>query len=78
MFLRRDVEGMADTVRALGCFIDIDWSEGDGPFDRVVDMPPWEGKWDFGDTAHTWEPHLKLIHDNHVITSIGLIVEKTS
>ena len=78
MFLRRDVERMADTVRSLGCFIDIDWSEGDGPFDRDVDMPPWEGKWDPGAAAHTWEPHLKLIHDNHVITSIGLIVEKPS
>ncbi len=65
IFRRRDIEGVADRLRGLGCAIDLDLDPGDGPADHHVDAPP-----------YSHDPHLKLRLDGFVSTSIGLIVRK--
>jgi SAM-dependent methyltransferase len=65
IFRRRDIVAMADRLAADGHKIDLDLDPGDGPADKVVDVPP-----------YTHVPHLKLQLDRYVSTSIGLIIEK--
>jgi SAM-dependent methyltransferase len=65
LFRRRDILAMADRLAADGYRIDLDLDPGDGPADRVVDVPPYRH-----------DPHLKLRLDRFVSTSIGLIIEK--
>ena len=70
VFRRRDIERIAATLRADGHEIELDLREGDLPFDRFVDVPPYK------------HPFLKLLLFSRlhgcVSTSIGLIIRKGS
>lgn len=64
LFRRRDIEWIAEHLRADNHLIDVDFDPGSSPADRHVDVPPWS------------TTHLKLRIDDYVATSIGLIIEK--
>lgn len=66
LFRRRDFEGLAQRLRAKGHEVAaIDWNTGAGPVDRYLDMPPYRH-----------DPHLKMMLNGFVTTSIGIIVRK--
>ncbi|NOT35364.1 MAG: class I SAM-dependent methyltransferase [Candidatus Eisenbacteria bacterium] len=67
LFRKRDLREIAARVERLGGHVDLDFTEGDLPFDRVVDKPPYQH-----------EVHLRLRVKAFVATSFGLIVEKAS
>ena len=66
-FRRRDIEHLAGSLRQAGHNIDIDFRWGDLPLDKIVDLPPYRQS-----------PHLKLLANGFVCTSIGLIITKAS
>lgn len=66
LFRRRDIERAAGTLLADGHHVEVDFTDGDLPLDRVVDLPPYHE-----------EPHLKLLISRYVSTSLGLIIEKS-
>lgn len=70
VFRRRDIERIADTLRADGHEIALDLREGDRPLDRFVDVPPYT------------HPFLKLLLFSRlhgcISTSIGLIIRKAA
>jgi 2-polyprenyl-3-methyl-5-hydroxy-6-metoxy-1,4-benzoquinol methylase len=70
VFRRRDIERIAATLRDDHHEINLDLREGDLPFDRFVDVPPYK------------HPFLKLLLFSRlrgcVSTSIGLIIRKAS
>ena len=43
----------------------MDFSTGTLPADNFVDVPPYKH-----------DPHLKFLHKDYVVTSIGLIIQK--
>ena len=65
LFRRRDIDRLARRLTAAGHRICLDYSEGDGPADRHVDVPPYD-----------LSLHLRLLLDGFVSTSIGLIVQR--
>jgi hypothetical protein len=65
IFRRRDLERIAGDLRRSGCGVDLDFTDGDLPGDRVVDPPPWLG-----------EVHLKLYLAGYTATSFGLIISE--
>jgi SAM-dependent methyltransferase len=66
IFRRRDVEALADRLRAEGHHVEpLDFDRGTGVLDRYVDVPP-----------YLEEPHLRLRLERYDCTSIGLIVRK--
>ena len=65
LFRHRDIEWLADRLRAAGHAIELDYDTGSGVADGFVDVPP-----------YGQHPHLKLKILDYVSTSIGLIVEK--
>lgn len=65
IFRRRDIDRLAQRLTRAGHRICLDYSEGDGPADRHVDLPPYAAS-----------PHLRLLLMGFVSTSIGLIVQK--
>ena len=65
IFRRRDIDRLAQRLTAQGHRICLDYSEGDGPADRHVDVPPYKQ-----------DIHLRLLLEGFVSTSIGLIVQK--
>jgi SAM-dependent methyltransferase len=65
IFRRRDVERIGERLVAAGHEITLDFTEGACAMDYVVDVPPYR-----------LEPHLKLLLEGFVSTSIGLIVRK--
>lgn len=70
LFRRRDLERIAKRLGQLGYAVDLDFTRGDLPCDKVVDRPP-----------YSQEPHLKLVLSSrsiHVLTSFGLIIEAPS
>lgn len=67
IFRRRDIDRLAQRLTAAGHRISLDYSEGDGPADRHVDVPP-----------YTQSPHLRLQLEGFVSTSIGLIVQRAA
>jgi len=77
-FQRRHMERITARLRAQGHKVaPFDYSLGDGPLDRFVDLPPFShdlpehiNKW-LGDPAH-----IKLAMDGLVVTCIGIAVEK--
>lgn len=64
LFRRSDLERVAGWLRRLGHRLDLDFSEGTGPADRVVDRAP-----------YSESLHLKLDIFGYVATSYGLVVE---
>ena len=66
LYRRRDVERIATNLRQLGCSIELDFSQGDGPHDRFVDRPPYKSP-----------VHLRLRISGYAVTSFGLIIQKS-
>jgi hypothetical protein len=64
IFRRKDLQRIAGTLRRRGYMIDLDFARGELPYDRVVEKPPFKH-----------EVHLKLLLENYVVTSFGLIIE---
>lgn len=56
---------MAQEIESNGCSIQLDFSLGDTEFDNTVDIPP-----------YTHIIHLKLLFENIVTTSFGIIATK--
>ena len=65
IFRRRDIDRLAQRVTADGHRICLDYTEGTLPGDLHVDVPP-----------YTQSPHLRLLLQGFVSTSIGLVVQK--
>ena len=66
LFRQRDLEGLADRLKALGHAIaPFDFNPGLAPLDRYIDVPPFRT-----------EPHLKLALEGYATTSIGIIIQK--
>lgn len=65
IFRRRDIDRLAQRLTAQGHRICLDYTEGTSPADLHVDVPP-----------YTANPHLRLLLQGFVSTSIGLIVQK--
>jgi len=66
IFRRRDIEAIAEQLRRAGHRIELDFDVGSDQADHYVDLPPYRN-----------EPHLKLLLEGYVSTSIGLIIEKS-
>ena len=77
LFQRKHMEKVADDLRRDGHFVaDLDFNYGDGPLDRFIDIPPYQGS-KKDPTAITGQPlHLKLGVDGFVATCFGIIVRK--
>ncbi len=77
-FQRRHMERITATLRAQGHKVaPFDYSLGDGPLDRFVDLPPFVQ--DLPDNINQWlgpPAHIKLAMDGLVVTCIGIAVEK--
>lgn len=65
VFRRRDLEAFAARLRARGHTIELNLNPGDRELDRYVDLPPYQQ-----------DPHVKMLLDGYVSTSIGLLVQK--
>lgn len=63
LFRRSDIERIGMDLRRRGHEIDVDLSEGDLPYDRIVDEPPYDSG-----------IHLRLHAYGHIVTSFGLII----
>lgn len=66
LFRRRDIDALIKRLRSRGHIVAaMDWSTGDRPLDRYLDLPP------FLD-----DPHLKVAIGGYVTTSIGILIRK--
>lgn len=79
-FQRKHIERLTARLRAQGHKIaPFDFSLGDGPLDRFVDMPPFHH--DLPDYIGEWlgqQAHLKVALAGVVVTCIGIAIEKAS
>ena len=79
-FQRKHMERITARLRAQGHKVaPFDYSLGDGPLDRFVDLPPFVQ--DLPDHINSWlgpPMHLKLAMDGLVVTCIGIAIEKAS
>ena len=64
LFRKRDIQSIAANLVSRGHRVDLDFTEGDLPADRVVDKPPY---------SHA--THLRVLMNDYIVTSYGLIVE---
>lgn len=64
LFRRRDLERLSKLVKNNGDTVNLDFTLGSTEADTHVDRPPWSGA------------HLRLEHDEYVITSFGLVIRK--
>jgi hypothetical protein len=64
LYRRKDIEALAERLRAGGHAIDLDFSEGDSPDDLHVDVPPYS------------DVHLRTRLGAFVTTSLALVVTK--
>ena len=64
VFRRRDLERIAKRLREMGYTVDLNFSSGNLPYDKLIDKPPYRQ-----------EIHLKLLLSIYVATSFGLIIE---
>ena len=63
-FRRRDLEAFAARLRDRGHTVaELNFHPGDRELDRYVDLPPYQQ-----------DPHVKLLLDRYVCTSVGLLV----
>ena len=65
LFRKRDIKELARRLAAAGYKIDLDLRVGNRIFDNFVDVPPYRHN-----------PHLRLLLDGYITTSIGLIIHK--
>jgi SAM-dependent methyltransferase len=66
LFRKQDIEEIIHDLRANGHTIEIEWNEGDGYADGHVDVAP-----------YAQETHLRLQIQQYVVTSIGIIIQKS-
>jgi hypothetical protein len=72
IYRRQDLENFAERMRARGFKVaPLDLELGASPLDRYVDAPPYLS----GET-HLGFPHLKLILEGYISTSVGIIISK--
>lgn len=80
VFQRKHFEELVARLEAQGHIVaPLDFSLGDKPLDRFVDLPPYHH--DLPEAISTWigaPAHLKLAYDGLVVTCIGLKVMKAS
>jgi len=78
LFQRHHFEELAARLTAQGHMVaPLDFSLGDRPMDRFVDLPPWEH--DLSPDMNAWlgQPaHLKLSVDGFVSTCFGIVVKR--
>lgn len=68
LFRKKDFDALTARLAAQGHYVAaFDWTRGDMPLDRYVDLPPYRN-----------EPHLRLLFDGYETTSIGMIVRKAA
>ena len=65
LFRRRDIMGLAERLQGLGHSLVLNFTLGDGPVDRHVDVPPYSS-----------DHHLKLLVGGFATTSFGLIIRR--
>lgn len=66
IYREKDIVELAIRLESVGCTLEVlNLNTGDMSVDKYIDVPP------FG-----FSPHLKLILESYVVTSIGLIVTK--
>ncbi|MCY1669383.1 SAM-dependent methyltransferase [Rhizobium sp. SL86] len=79
LFQRRHFLEIAERLRAAGHHVaELDFSVGDKPLDKFIDIPPWVHDMK-PDMAANWEPnvaHLKLNIDGFASTCFGLVIRK--
>ena len=63
LFRRRDFESLAYRLEKAGHHLKLDFTAGSLPADHFVDIPPYKQ-----------DVHLKLMIDDHVVTSYGIVV----
>lgn len=67
VYRRHDIEELVADVEAAGHTVEpIDWTQGSGLAETVVDLPPW-GR---------GEPHVRLLLGEFECTSIGLLIQR--
>ncbi len=64
LFRRRDIEALLDRLRDAGYRVQGDFTPGESPADRHVDVPPFS------------ETHLRTVLGEHVTTSVALVIDK--
>ena len=64
LYRRRDIEALAEQLRAAGHEIELDLTEGSAPEDIHVDAPPYS------------DVHLRTLLGQYVTTSLALVVTK--
>lgn len=65
LFRERDIRELAERLARAGHRITLDFARGDGDADLAVARPP-----------YPYSPHLKLLYDRFITTSMGLIIER--
>ncbi len=80
LFQRQHFIAIAERLRAAGHTVaELDFSVGNKPLDKFIDVPPWAHDMT-GDMAANWEPnvaHLKLNIDGFASTCFGLLITKS-
>ena len=67
LFRKKDYEKLVKKLVNQGHYVyPLSFKTGEGPIDHFIDLPPYFNK----------KPHLKLLIDKYVTTSIGIIVQK--
>ncbi len=78
LFQRRHIEALAERLRVEGHDVaPLDFSLGDGPLDRFIDLPPFHH--DLSPELAEWlgsPQHLKVAVDGFAATCFGMVVRK--
>lgn len=78
LFQRKHFSELAERLRAKGHWVaELDFSIGNGPLDKFIDLPPFEH--DYPESMHDWSGisrHLKVMVDGFPSTCFGMIVKK--
>jgi hypothetical protein len=64
IYRKRDFKRIAAQLRRRGYQVELDFTKGNMPLDRMPDTPPYKGF-----------DHITLLLQNYVVTSFGLIIE---
>lgn len=79
LFQRRHFIEIAERLKAAGHSVaELDFSVGNKPLDKFIDIPPWAHDMT-GEMADNWSPnvaHLKLNIDGFACTCFGLVIKK--
>lgn len=65
-FRQKDIELLSQELKKINCVLSpVNFNPGTGFLDKIVSLPPW-----------IMDLHLKLLVDDFVITSMGLVILK--